>query len=618
MCGITGYIGNKQAYPIIINGLKRLEYRGYDSAGIMMYDGTEMNLSKTKGKVSVLEEIIENNPKRKEGTIGIGHTRWATHGVPNDVNSHPHASQSGELVIVHNGIIENYDTLRKELISRGYAFHSDTDTEVLVNLIEEVKKQENCKLGKAVQIALTQVAGAYAIAVFDKNKPNEIIVARLGSPIAIGVGNNNEEFFIASDASPFIEYTKNVVYLEDEEMAIIKLGRDIRVRRIMDDSYVDAVIQELKLSLEQIEKGGYDHFMIKEIHEQPKAITDTYRGRMLADEGIIRMAGVDDNLQRFLNAERIIIVACGTSWHAGLVGEYLLEDMARIPVEVEYASEFRYRNPIITPKDIVIAISQSGETADTLAAIKLAKSKGAFVFGVCNVVGSSIARETHAGAYTHAGPEIGVASTKAFTTQITVLSLIALKLAKAKGTLSNSEFHGYLQKMQLIPSKVQKLLELDSKVKEIASIYKDAKNCLYLGRGFNFPVALEGALKLKEISYIHAEGYPAAEMKHGPIALIDENMPLFVIATNKGHYEKVVSNIQEIKSRSGKIIAIVTEGDITVKEIADHVIEIPETEEALTPLLTTIPFQLLSYHIAVMLDKNVDQPRNLAKSVTVE
>ena len=451
-----------------------------------------------------------------------------------------------------------------------------------------------------------------------KNKPNEIIVARLGSPIAIGVGKNNEEFFIASDASPFIEYTKNVVYLEDEEMAIIKLGRDIRVRKIMDDSSVDAVIQELKLSLEQIEKGGYDHFMIKEIHEQPKAITDTYRGRMLADEGIIRMAGVDDNLQRFLNAERIIIVACGTSWHAGLVGEYLIEDMARIPVEVEYASEFRYRNPIITPKDIVIAISQSGETADTLAAIKLAKSKGAFVFGVCNVVGSSIARETHAGAYTHAGPEIGVASTKAFTTQITVLSLIALKLAKAKGTLSTSEFHSYLQKMQLIPSKVQKLLELDSKIKEIASIYKDAKNCLYLGRGFNFPVALEGALKLKEISYIHAEGYPAAEMKHGPIALIDENMPLFVIATNKGHYEKVVSNIQEIKSRSGKIIAIVTEGDVTVKEIADHVIEIPETEEALTPLLTTIPFQLLSYHIAVMLDKNVDQPRNLAKSVTVE
>ena len=618
MCGITGYIGNKQAYPIIINGLKRLEYRGYDSAGIMIYDGVDVNLSKTKGKVSSLEEIIENNPTRKEGTIGIGHTRWATHGVPNDVNSHPHTSQSGNLVIVHNGIIENYDTLRKELSSRGYSFQSDTDTEVLVNLIEEVKKQEECKLGKAVQIALTQVTGAYAIAVFDKENPNEIIVARLGSPIAIGVGKNNEEFFVASDASPFIEFTKNVMYLEDEEMAIVKLGRDIRVRKIMDDSSVEPTIQKLKLSLDQIEKGGYDHFMIKEIHEQPKAIIDTYRGRMLANQGIIKMAGVDNNLEKFLNAKRIIIVACGTSWHAGLVGEYLMEEMARIPVEVEYASEFRYRNPIITPDDVVIAISQSGETADTLAAIKLAKSKGAFVFGVCNVVGSSIARETHAGAYTHAGPEIGVASTKAFTTQITVLSLIALKLAKEKGTLSKSEFHSYLQKMQLIPNKVQKLLEIDDKVKEIASIYKYAKNCLYLGRGFNFPVALEGALKLKEISYIHAEGYPAAEMKHGPIALIDEDMPLFVIATKKGHYEKVVSNIQEIKSRSGKIIAIVTEGDVTVKEIADHVIEIPETEEALTPLLTTIPFQLLSYHIAVMLDKNVDQPRNLAKSVTVE
>ena len=618
MCGITGYIGNKQAYPIIINGLKRLEYRGYDSAGIMIYDGVDVNLSKTKGRVSSLEEIIENNPTRKEGTIGIGHTRWATHGVPNDVNSHPHTSQSGNLVIVHNGIIENYDTLRKELSSRGYSFQSDTDTEVLVNLIEEVKKQQECKLGKAVQIALTQVTGAYAIAVFDKENPNEIIVARLGSPIAIGVGKNNEEFFVASDASPFIEFTKNVMYLEDEEMAIVKLGRDIRVRKIMDDSSVEPTIQKLKLSLDQIEKGGYDHFMIKEIHEQPKAIIDTYRGRMLANQGIIKMAGVDNNLEKFLNAKRIIIVACGTSWHAGLVGEYLMEEMARIPVEVEYASEFRYRNPIITPDDVVIAISQSGETADTLAAIKLAKSKGAFVFGVCNVVGSSIARETHAGAYTHAGPEIGVASTKAFTTQITVLSLIALKLAKEKGTLSKSEFHSYLQKMQLIPNKVQKLLEIDDKVKEIASIYKDAKNCLYLGRGFNFPVALEGALKLKEISYIHAEGYPAAEMKHGPIALIDEDMPLFVIATKKGHYEKVVSNIQEIKSRSGKIIAIVTEGDVTVKEIADHVIEIPETEEALTPLLTTIPFQLLSYHIAVMLDKNVDQPRNLAKSVTVE
>lgn len=618
MCGITGYIGYREAYPIVINGLKRLEYRGYDSAGVMMFDGEKIHLSKTKGKVSDLEEITEKEPYRKEGNIGIGHTRWATHGVPNDLNSHPHFSQSGDLVIVHNGIIENYDTIKKELISRGYTFQSDTDTEVLVNLIEEVKRKENCKLGKAVQIALTQVIGAYAIAVFDKTKPNEIVVARLGSPIAIGVGKENKEFFVASDASPFLEFTKDAIYLEDGELAIIKKDKEIKVRQIQDDKLIVADIQELQMSLEQIEKGGYEHFMLKEIHEQPKAITDTYRGRMLADEGIIRMAGIDDNMSKFLKADRIIIVACGTSWHAGLVGEYLFEDMARIPVEVEYASEFRYRNPIITPKDVVIAISQSGETADTLAAIKLAKSKGAFVFGVCNVVGSSIARETHAGAYTHAGPEIGVASTKAFTTQITVLSLIALKLAKEKGTLSKSAFQTYLQTMQLIPGQVEKLLEIDEHVKSIAAVYKDAKNCLYLGRGFNFPVALEGALKLKEISYIHAEGYPAAEMKHGPIALIDENMPIFVIATNRGHYEKVVSNIQEIKSRSGKIIAVVTEGDTQVREIADHVIEIPDTEEALTPLLTTIPFQLLSYHIAVMLEKNVDQPRNLAKSVTVE
>ncbi|MFY7671778.1 glutamine--fructose-6-phosphate transaminase (isomerizing) [Tenacibaculum sp. MEBiC06402] len=618
MCGITGYIGDRDAYPIVINGLKRLEYRGYDSAGIMMYDGDKMILSKTKGKVSDLEVITNNEESRKIGKIGIGHTRWATHGVPNDVNSHPHFSESGDLVIVHNGIIENYDTIKKELITRGYKFQSDTDTEVLVNLIEEVKKRENCKLGKAVQLALTNVIGAYAIAVFDKTKPNELVVARLGSPIAIGVGKNNEEFFVASDASPFIEYTKDALYLEDGELAIIKKGRGIKVRKIDNDKPVDPDIQELKLSLDQIEKGGYDHFMLKEIYEQPKAIIDTYRGRMLPDDGIIKMAGIDDNISKFLNADRIIVIACGTSWHAGLVGEYLIEDMARIPVEVEYASEFRYRNPIITPKDVVIAISQSGETADTLAAIKLAKSKGAFVFGICNVVGSSIARETHAGAYTHAGPEIGVASTKAFTTQITVLTLISLKLAQAKGTLSKTAVNTYLQTMQQIPSQVEQLLKIDPIVKDIADHYKNATNCLYLGRGFNFPVALEGALKLKEISYIHAEGYPAAEMKHGPIALIDENMPVFVIATRKGHYEKVVSNIQEIKSRSGKIIAIVTEGDETVKEIADHVIEIPETEEALTPLLTTIPLQLLSYHIAVMLGKNVDQPRNLAKSVTVE
>ena len=618
MCGITGYIGYREAYPIVINGLQRLEYRGYDSAGIMMFDGENIHVSKTKGKVSDLKDIANRNPESKKGNIGIGHTRWATHGVPNDINSHPHTSMSGELVIVHNGIIENYDTIKKELIKRGYVFKSDTDTEVLVNLIEEIKKQEGCKLGQAVQLALTQVIGAYAIAVFDKTKTNEIVVARLGSPIAIGVGENNKEFFIASDASPFLEFTKDAIYLEDEQLAIIKLNKGIRVRKIHDDTLVDAKIHELKMSLEQIEKGGYDHFMLKEIYEQPKAILDTYRGRMLPNEGIIRMSGVDDHIERFLNANRIIIVACGTSWHAGLVAEYLFEDLARIPVEVEYASEFRYRNPIITEKDVVIAISQSGETADTLAAIKLAKSKGAFVFGVCNVVGSSIARESDAGSYTHAGPEIGVASTKAFTTQITLLTLIALKLGKEKGTISKSVFHSYLYQLQLIPGKVEELLKKNDEVKHIASVYKDATNCLYLGRGYNFPVALEGALKLKEISYIHAEGYPAAEMKHGPIALIDENMPIFVIATNKGHYEKVVSNIQEIKSRAGKIIAVVTEGDVTVKEIADHVIEIPDTEEALTPLLTTIPLQLLSYHIAVMLGKNVDQPRNLAKSVTVE
>ena len=618
MCGITAYIGPRNAYPIVINGLKRLEYRGYDSAGIMLFDGQGLQLSKTKGKVSDLEEITNNDEKRKNGNIGIGHTRWATHGVPNDTNSHPHVSNSGELVIVHNGIIENYDTIKKELIKRGYTFKSDTDTEVLVNLIQEVKKNEGCKLGKAVQLALNSVIGAYAIAVFDKAKPDELIVARLGSPIAIGIGENNSEFFIASDASPFVEYTKNAVYLEDEELAIIKLGREVRVRRIHDDELIKASVQKLQLSLEEIEKGGYDHFMLKEIHEQPKAITDTFRGRLLVEQNFIKLLGIDSYREKFLNANRVIIVACGTSWHAGLVGEYLLEDMARIPVEVEYASEFRYRNPVITENDVIIAISQSGETADTLAAIKLAKERGAFVYGICNVVGSSIARETHTGTYTHAGPEIGVASTKAFTTQITVLILMALKLGREKGTIPEKEFVKYLKAMDRIPQQVEKLLEIDEHVKYIASVYKDATNCLYLGRGFNFPVALEGALKLKEISYIHAEGYPAAEMKHGPIALIDENMPTFVIATKHGHYEKVVSNIQEIKSRSGKIIAIVTEGDTTVKEIADHCIEIPETEEALTPLLTTIPLQLLSYHIAVMLGKNVDQPRNLAKSVTVE
>lgn len=617
MCGIVGYIGPRDAYPIVIEGLKRLEYRGYDSAGIALFDGTDLKVSKTKGKVADLEER-SGKEITKNGNVGIGHTRWATHGVPNDVNSHPHLSNSGELVIIHNGIIENYDSLKQELISRGYTFKSDTDTEVLINLIEDVKKQENVKLGKAVQIALNQVIGAYAIAVFDKTKPEEVVVARLGSPLAIGIGENEDEFFIASDASPFLEYTKDAVYLEDEEMAVIRFHKGIKVRKIKDDSLVDTYVQKLQINLEQIEKGGYDHFMLKEIHEQPKAITDTYRGRLLAKEGIIKMVGIEDNMKKFLNANRIIIVACGTSWHGGLVAEYIFENLARVPVEVEYASEFRYRNPVITEDDVVIAISQSGETADTLAAIKLAKSKGAFVFGVCNVVGSSIARESDAGAYTHAGPEIGVASTKAFTTQITVLTLIALRLARAKGTISSSDFRQHLLELEMIPGKVEKALKSDANIKTIANVYKDVSNFLYLGRGYNFPVALEGALKLKEISYIHAEGYPAAEMKHGPIALIDENMPIVVIATKKGHYEKVVSNIQEIKSRKGKIIGIVTEGDVQVRDLADHVIEVPETLELLSPLLTTIPLQLLSYHIAVILDKNVDQPRNLAKSVTVE
>lgn len=615
MCGIVGYIGHRDAHPIIIKGLKRLEYRGYDSAGIALFDGTDLKVCKTKGKVSDLEERIEKEITTS-GKLGIGHTRWATHGVPNDVNSHPHHSNSGNLVIIHNGIIENYDSLKKELIKRGYVFKSDTDTEVLVNLIEDVMINEGIKLGKAVQIALNQVVGAYAIAVFDKNKPNEIIVAKLGSPLAIGIGDN--EFFIASDASPFIEYTENAIYLEDEEMAIVRIDKEIKIRKIKDDSLVNPYIQKLQLNLEQIEKGGYDHFMLKEIYEQPEAIRDTYRGRLLVNEGIIKLAGIEDNMKKFLNADRMIIVACGTSWHAGLVAEYIFEDLARIPVEVEYASEFRYRNPVITEKDVVIAISQSGETADTLAAIKLAKSKGAFVFGVCNVVGSSIARETHAGAYTHAGPEIGVASTKAFTTQITILTLMALRLARAKGTISSSEYRLQLQELELIPDKVTKVLATDAHIQTIANTYKDTRHFLYLGRGFNFPVALEGALKLKEISYIHAEGYPAAEMKHGPIALIDENMPIVVIATKKGHYEKVVSNIQEIKARKGKIIGIVTEGDVDVRALADHVIEVPETLESMSPLLTTIPLQLLSYHIAVMLGRNVDQPRNLAKSVTVE
>ena len=614
MCGIVGYIGHRDAYPIITNGLKRLEYRGYDSAGIALYNGNGLELFKTKGKVAQLEAISKK--RSSNAHIGIGHTRWATHGVPSDINAHPHTSNSGDLVLIHNGIIENYNSLKIALENKGFHFESDTDTEVLVNLIEYVQKTEGHKLGKAVQLALKEVVGAYAIALIDNKKPNEIVVAKLGSPLAIGIGN--DEFFIASDASPFIEYTKNAIYLEDEQMAIIRLEKGLRIRKIKDDSLVSPVIQELHFSLEQIEKGGYDHFMLKEIFEQPTAIKDTYRGRLIGKEGLIKMAGVDDHLDKFLNADRVIIVACGTSWHAGLVAEYIFEDLARIPVEVEYASEFRYRNPVISSRDVVIAISQSGETADTLAAIKLAKSHGAFVFGVCNVVGSTIARETNAGSYTHAGPEIGVASTKAFTTQITILTLIALKLGRLKGTLEEKQYIETVRGLEAIPEKVSIALKENDAIEAIAKVYNQAKNCLYLGRGYNFPVALEGALKLKEISYIHAEGYPAAEMKHGPIALIDENMPVIVIATKKGHYDKIVSNIQEIKSRKGKIIAIVSQGDQTVKELADHVIEVPETLECLAPLLTTIPLQLLSYHIAIQLNRNVDQPRNLAKSVTVE
>jgi len=616
MCGIVGYIGSKEAYPIIINGLKRLEYRGYDSTGVVLYEDGELSLCKTKGKVADLEAKAEALSTSKS-SIGIGHTRWATHGEPNDVNSHPHLSNSGKLAIIHNGIIENYDSIKTQLKNNGFIFHSDTDTEVLINLIEYVKQQEGVKLGKAVQIALKQVIGAYAIAVFDVEKPNEIIAAKLGSPLAIGIGEG--EYFIASDATPFIEYTKNALYLEDGEMAIIREGRDLKVRKVSDDIKIENPnISTLTISLDQIEKSGYDHFMLKEIHEQPDVVRDTLRGRLLVNEGVIKMSSIDDHLNKFTNAKRILIIACGTSWHAGLVGEYLIEELARIPVEVEYASEFRYRNPIINKDDIVIPISQSGETADTLAAIKLAKEQGAFVYGICNVVGSSIARETHSGAYTHAGPEIGVASTKAFTTQLTVLSLLAAKIAVNKGSISTSEYHKFLYELDQIPSQIAQVMECEPKAKEIAKQYADATNFLYLGRGFNFPVALEGALKLKEISYIHAEGYPAAEMKHGPIALIDENMPVVVIAPKRGHYEKIVSNVMEIKARKAKIIAIVSKGDTEIVKLADHYIEIPDCNEALTPMITTIPLQFLSYYIAVIRGCNVDQPRNLAKSVTVE
>ena len=615
MCGIVAYIGNKQAQPIFIKGLKRLEYRGYDSTGMSIYNGTTIHTLKTKGKVSDLEALIAANPAQ-QATLALGHTRWATHGIPNDTNAHPQTSNSGNLVIVHNGIIENYASLKEELIHRGFSFSSDTDTEVLVNLIEDVQQQQGVKLGKAVQIALSQVIGAYAIVVFDRRKPNELIAARLGSPLAIGIGE--DEFFVASDATPFIEYTKEAIYLEEEHLAIIRVGKPIKIRKIKDDSLAEPYVEELQMSLENIQKGGYDHFMLKEIFEQPKAIQDTLRGRLLTDEGVITLSSLREHENKFLNAKRILIVACGTSWHAGLVAEYLIEDFTRIPVEVEYASEFRYRNPIIYPDDVVIAISQSGETADTIAAINIAKEKGAFVYGICNVVGSTISRITDTGCYTHAGPEIGVASTKAFTTQITVISLIGLYLGKANGTLSRSQYQEYVTELSALPVKVEKILESQAFIEEVATSFKPAQNCIYLGRGYNFPVALEGALKLKEISYIHAEGYPAAEMKHGPIALIDKEMPVVVIATKKGYYEKVVSNIQEIKSREGRIIAIVSEGDTQVKALADYCLEIPDAAEPFIPILSTIPLQLLSYYIAVQRNCNVDQPRNLAKSVTVE
>ncbi len=612
MCGIVGYIGSKQAYPILMKGLYRLEYRGYDSAGIALLDG-DLKLYKTKGKVTDLEGFVSG--KSIEGTIGIGHTRWATHGEPNNVNAHPHFSQSQNLAIIHNGIIENYASIKEELIKRGYKFSSDTDTEVLIHLIEDIKNNENVSLDEAVRIALNQVVGAYAIVIISKDEPNLLIAARKGSPLVVGIGD--DDYYLASDAAPIAEYTQDVVYLNDEEIVSVRRGEEIKIRTVKNKNKTP-YIQKLELNLTELEKGGFDHFMLKEINEQPSSILDSMRGRLNAKKGIVKLGGIIDYEQKMANAKRITIIACGTSWHAALVGEYLFEDLARTHVEVEYASEFRYRNPIINEDDIVIAISQSGETADTLAAIELAKSKGATIIGICNVVGSSIPRATHAGTYTHAGPEIGVASTKAFTAQVTILTLMALRIAKMKGTIETSRYFQLLNALESIPNKVKETLDVDDQIRTLARTFTYARNFLYLGRGYNFPVALEGALKLKEISYIHAEGYPAAEMKHGPIALIDSEMPVVVIATNKGTYEKVISNIQEVKARKGKIIAIVTKGDKDVKKLADYIIEVPETEEMLVPLLATIPLQLLSYHIAVMRDCNVDQPRNLAKSVTVE
>lgn len=616
MCGIVGYTGFQDAYEVVINGLRRLEYRGYDSAGIVLDSDTTFDVAKTKGKVEDLVNISKNLVGKSH--VGMGHTRWATHGVPSDRNSHPHLSNNNKIALVHNGIIENYDTIKIMLTEKGFTFHSETDTEILVNLIQYFMDiNSDIDFPTAVRYALNEVYGAYAITVMHDDFPGVLVVARLGSPLAIGLGT--DEYFIASDASPFVEFTKEAVYLEEGHMATISLENGVDIRNIKDNVKIIPEVQQLKLSLEQIEKGGYEHFMLKEIFEQPKSIHDTLRGRLLVEEGIIKMAGIWDNLERLNQAQKITIIACGTSWHAGLIGEYLIEEFARIPVEVEYASEFRYRNPIITEKDIVIAISQSGETADTMAAIKMAKEKGAFVYGICNVVDSSISRVTDAGSYTHAGPEIGVASTKAFTAQLTVLSLIALKLGKHNGQLSNQEFMKLITELDALPKKVEEVLETTHEItKEIAKNFVDAQNFLYLGRGYNFPAALEGALKLKEISYIHAEGYPAAEMKHGPIALIDENMPIVIIAPKQGHYDKIVSNVQEIKARKGKVIALVNKGDTQVASVADYVIEFPDTSECFSPIIASIPLQLLAYYIAVYRGANVDQPRNLAKSVTVE
>jgi len=613
MCGIVAYIGKKQAYPIVVKGLKRLEYRGYDSAGVALLNG-DMRIYKKKGKVSDLEAHIGNGDV--SGSIGMGHTRWATHGEPNDKNSHPHLSNSGDLAIIHNGIIENYATLKEGLKKRGHSFTSDTDTEVLAHLIEDVMENTGLPLADAVRSSLKQVVGAYAIVIVSKNHPEHVIAARKGSPLVVGLGKERGEFIFASDATPIVEYTNKVIYLKDGEIAIVD-SQELTIKSIENVVQVPYV-QELELNLEQLEKGGYPHFMLKEIYEQPKSIFDSYRGRFDAKTGEIIMRSMEEYADRLKEIKRLILIGCGTSWHAGLVGEYLFEDLARVPVEVEYASEFRYRNPVIYGDDLIIAVSQSGETADSLAAMELAKRKGASVFGVCNVVGSSIPRLSDAGAYTHAGPEIGVASTKAFTAQVTVLALMAVGMAKLRGTMTVKEITEFMKELEAIPAKVEKALLLNDSIVELSEKYKDAKNFLYLGRGYNFPVALEGALKLKEISYIHAEGYPAAEMKHGPIALIDEEMPVVVIATASEHYEKVVSNIQEVKARKGKVIAVVTEGNRDLDSLVDHIIEVPETIEALSPLLNTIPLQLLSYHIAVMRGCNVDQPRNLAKSVTVE